>query len=217
MIELNVACNSLSSDKGYSRDMAGLIALTNAIETMDALSVTNFVGDQIGKEQLAKLQRVLSTKQSLVSLCGIYDDATEADLSNAGMYGVDAVALAAELPNKRVLATLNLAENNLGELMQGALPEGWKSKDGDDEPPWVRVEDAHEQDEYPGEEKCAGAVAIADAIKNNSASWHMCVAVWAVRGRSGYAWAQWVVAAVFARPRVGVGRGRKRTASLRRA
>jgi hypothetical protein len=56
-----------------------------------ALSVTNVMGNRIGKEQLTKL--------NLVSLCGIADDATEADLSGLGMDADDAAILASELPD----------------------------------------------------------------------------------------------------------------------
>ena len=42
--------------------------------------------------------------------------------------------------------------------------QGWKSKDDDDEAPWLRIADGHEQDEYPGEEGPLGVIAIANAI-----------------------------------------------------
>jgi hypothetical protein len=70
-----------------------------------ALSVANVMGNHIGKEQLAKLQEIMHSKPNLVSLCGIADDATEADLSGLGMDADDAAILASELPDKGALSS----------------------------------------------------------------------------------------------------------------
>jgi hypothetical protein len=80
---------------------------------MRALSVTNVMGNKIGKEQLAKLQEIMRSKPNLLSLCGIADDATEADLSGLNMDADDAVVLASELPDKGAMTSLDLASNNL--------------------------------------------------------------------------------------------------------
>jgi hypothetical protein len=56
----------------------------------------------------------MHSKPNLVSLCGIADDATEADLSGLGMDADDAIILASELPDKRAMTSLNLASNFLG-------------------------------------------------------------------------------------------------------
>jgi hypothetical protein len=82
---------------------------------MEALSVTNVMGNRIGKEQVTKLQEIMRSKPNLVSLCGIADDATEADLSGLGMDADDAAILASELPDKGAMTALNLASNGLGE------------------------------------------------------------------------------------------------------
>jgi hypothetical protein len=63
------------------------------------------------------------------------------------------------------LRSLNLADNNLGQIVEGLLPDGWKSKDDDDAAPWLRIEDGHEQDEHPNA-KPEGITAIANAIPN---------------------------------------------------
>jgi hypothetical protein len=73
---------------------------------MGALSVTNVMGNRIGKEQLAKLQEIMRSKPNLVSLCGIADDATEADLSGLCMDADDAAILASELPDKGAISTV---------------------------------------------------------------------------------------------------------------
>jgi hypothetical protein len=92
----------------------GLDALANAIRDMRALSVVNIMGNLIGKDMLSKLQEIMRSKPNLISLCGIADDATEADLSGLGVDADDAITLALELPDKRVMTSLNLANNNLG-------------------------------------------------------------------------------------------------------
>jgi hypothetical protein len=78
-----------------------------------ALSVANIMGNRIGKEMLSKFQEIMRSKPSLISLCGIADDATAADLSGLGMDADDAGILASELPGKRALNSLNLANNSL--------------------------------------------------------------------------------------------------------
>jgi hypothetical protein len=88
-----------------------IIALGDAIKDMEALSIANVMGNKIGKEQLAKLQEIMRAKPSLVSLCGIADGATEADLSGLGMDADDAAILASELPDKGAMTSLNLAGN----------------------------------------------------------------------------------------------------------
>ena len=54
-------------------------------------------------------------------------------------------------------------------MVKGLLPEGWKSKDDDDVAPWLRIADGHEQDEYPGEQKPEGMIAVADEFSTMAA------------------------------------------------
>jgi hypothetical protein len=84
------------------------------LQDMGALSVANVMGNEMGKEQLANLQQIMRSKPNLVSLCGIADNATEADLSGLRMDADDAAILASELPDKGALSSLNLASNDLG-------------------------------------------------------------------------------------------------------
>jgi hypothetical protein len=91
-------------DKGDGPGFAQELAV--GIKDNGALSVANVMGNGIGKEQLAKLQDIMHAKPNLVSLCGIANDATKADLSGLGMNADDAAVLASELPDKRALSTL---------------------------------------------------------------------------------------------------------------
>jgi hypothetical protein len=63
-------------------------------------SVINIMGNNIGKYQLLNLQKIMSSNPLLVSLCGIPDDAIQADLSSLEMDANEAVLLAAEFPSK---------------------------------------------------------------------------------------------------------------------
>jgi hypothetical protein len=66
----------------------------------------------------------MRAKPNLVSLCGIADDATEADLSGLKMDTHDAAILASELPDKRALSVLSLNSNSLGIGGGKALADG---------------------------------------------------------------------------------------------
>ncbi len=68
--------------------------------------IVNILGNKIGKELLSKLKEMMQVHPTLVSLCGIADDATEADLSGLGMNADDAAILADEVPVKGALATI---------------------------------------------------------------------------------------------------------------
>jgi hypothetical protein len=98
---------------GKMEGAADAIILAPEIINNGALSVTNVMGNKIGKEQLAKLQGIMHSKPNLVSLCGIADDATEADLSGLVMDADDAAILASELPDKRALSKLIFGGNKV--------------------------------------------------------------------------------------------------------
>ena len=79
----------------------------------------NVMGNNIGKEQLSKLQEMMKAHPTLVSLCGIADDTTDANLSGIKMDADDAVILADELPAKGALETLNISNNKLNNGQRG--------------------------------------------------------------------------------------------------
>ena len=97
----------------------------------------NVMGNRdLGKEQLSELQEMMHAHPTLVSLFGIADDATQANLSDLWMDADDAVVLADELPAKGALTSLNLSMNELCGI----------DEDGD------------------GEYDASGVTALADAI-----------------------------------------------------
>jgi hypothetical protein len=70
-----------SDGPGFAKELAV------GIKGNVALSIVNVIGNSIGKEMLSKLQEIMRSKPNLVSLCGVADDATEADLSIWPWYG----------------------------------------------------------------------------------------------------------------------------------
>ena len=112
---------------GQSLGVEGALVIRRYLENNGALVTVNMMGNKIGKEQLSQLQEMMQAHPTLVSLCGIADDATEANLSGLGMDVDDALILADELPAKGALTSLNVSTNN---LTQGASlkagKRGWE-------------------------------------------------------------------------------------------
>jgi Ran GTPase-activating protein (RanGAP) involved in mRNA processing and transport len=130
MTALNLANTDLmhkvGAAPGDEEHLEGFRALLNALPTMTALKSVNIVGNSIGKERLSELQTVERAHPKLVSLCGIADGATMANLVSIGMDADDAAVLAAELPAKGALTRLTLSHNKMlttdaGKALAGAL------------------------------------------------------------------------------------------------
>jgi hypothetical protein len=66
----------------------------------------------------------MRSKPNLMSLCGIADDATEADLSGLNIDADDVTILVSELPDKGALSKLDVRDNHIPiaekALLQGA-------------------------------------------------------------------------------------------------
>jgi hypothetical protein len=130
ILKEHLTLKSLCGNKGDETelDMSGkmkgaedAIMLAAEIVGNGALSIANVMGNCIGKEMLSTLQEIMRSKPNLISLCGIADDATEANLSGLNMDADDTIILASELPNKGALSSLNLASNSLGaEALMGS-------------------------------------------------------------------------------------------------
>jgi Ran GTPase-activating protein (RanGAP) involved in mRNA processing and transport len=166
--ELNISGNDMSmTSKGGSSDMSGVAALADAIPSMGALSLANVMGNRIGKEMRSKLQEIMRSKPNLISLCGIADDTTEVVLSGLGMDADDAIILASELPDKRVLTSLNLASNNIGQIVP---PEGWEVAGNGFQ---FRQPGGDWTNNVPEGAKQEGVIALADAILDMGALLHL--------------------------------------------
>ena len=108
----------------------GIFGMTGVDADSDkgAMVTVNVMGNKIGKEQLSKLQEMMKAHPTLVSLCGIADEATEANLSGIEMDADDAVVLADELPAKGALASLDLSQNNIPAKEMGPVERLCQSK-----------------------------------------------------------------------------------------
>jgi hypothetical protein len=84
------------------------------------------MGNKIGKEQLAKLQETMHSKPNLVSLCGIADNATGADLSGLKMDADGAAILASGLLDKGAMTKFDISSNEIRAEGGKALAEGLK-------------------------------------------------------------------------------------------
>jgi hypothetical protein len=108
---------------GKSLGVEGAVVLSHYLKSdlAEALSIVNIMGNGIGKARLLELQEIANSTTNLVSLCGIADDATEADFSNLVMDGADTVILAAELPAKVAMKTLIISHGSFLRRRSKAL------------------------------------------------------------------------------------------------
>jgi hypothetical protein len=149
---------------GLNMDADDAIILATELPDKGAISSMNLLQNHIGTDQAKTLASILKGHPTLKSLCGNMGDETELDMSGKEMGADDAIMLAAEIVGNGALTSLNLASNNLEELI---LPVGWekKSVDNDGRAPWVYEHtDGTKQDYNPG--KPEGAIALANAIPN---------------------------------------------------
>ena len=116
-IAMNTVLKSLDISGGkwdnQKCDAAFIKGFSPGLGANGAMVTVNILGNRIGKEQLSKYQEMMKAHPTLVSLCGVANNATEADLSGLGMDDDDAVILADELPIKGVVSKLDLSQNNL--------------------------------------------------------------------------------------------------------
>ena len=110
--ELDVSVNKYYNN-GWKTDPGFASEIANGINNNGAIATVNIMGNNIGKD-------MITAHPTLVSLCGIADNATEVDLSGLQMNASDAAILADELPAKRALTSLNISNNNIGQIV------GWK-------------------------------------------------------------------------------------------
>jgi hypothetical protein len=103
---------------------------------------------------------ILKDHPTLKSLCGNKGNEVELDMSGKMGGAADAIMLVPEFIDNGALSVLNLAANNLGELVP---PEGWSIKNkGYSFQKYLHV-DGREQTEDPGC-KPEGVIALANAI-----------------------------------------------------
>jgi Leucine-rich repeat (LRR) protein len=147
---------------GKDLGMEGALVVAEYLDGNGAISSVNLLKNGIGTYQARTLANIFKGHSTLKSLCGNKGDEKELDMSGKMCGAGDVIMLAAEIVGYRDLSVLNLAENNLGELV---LPEGWTEDYGEFEYEGLEVykhTDGREQKDNPG--KPEGSIAIANAI-----------------------------------------------------
>jgi hypothetical protein len=126
--ELDLSSQEVSY--GLPLDAAFAKVFAVGISNNRTMLSVNVLFNDISTEQAQALANVLKEHATLKSLCGNKGNETELDMSSSeplkrlGAEG--AIMLAPEIANNRALSFLNVANNNLGELV---LPEGWSIED----------------------------------------------------------------------------------------
>jgi hypothetical protein len=101
--------------------MSGIIALTNVIPGMGAISSVNLLKNHIGVDQAQALVTILKEHSTLKSLCGNNGDETELDMSGKMNSAEGAIMLAAEIIDNGALSSANLLGNGIGIEQAKAL------------------------------------------------------------------------------------------------
>ena len=124
-----------------------------------AISSVNLLLNDIGIDQAENLVGILKEHPTLKSLCGNTGNETELDMSSKMGGAADAIMLVPEIVDNMVMTSLNLSDNNLGELV---LPEGWAYRFYE-----YTHTDGRVQAENPG--KSDGSIAITNSIPDMGA------------------------------------------------
>ena len=112
--ELNISSNNLSCNFDGYRDTSGVIAIADAIPDMGALSSVNALSNSIPVEQAQELVKIMRSKDTLTTLCGLTGVETELDFSSQGLGAGDAVLIANDISDMKAMTVLNLADNAIG-------------------------------------------------------------------------------------------------------
>jgi hypothetical protein len=146
---------------------------------MRAILSVNLLKNSIGVDQAKDLAIILKEHPTLKSLCGNKGNETELDMSGKMTQGLSkmngaagAIMLAAEVVDNEALSSLNLADNNLEEVV---LPNGWTKELNREKMCFeYKHTDSRVQHENPG--KPDGIITIANAIPDMGAMTSLCLA-----------------------------------------
>ena len=74
----------------------------------------NILKNEIPTQQADALVKIMRSKDSLASLCGLSGNETELDFSNQSLGAGDAVLIANDIRDNGALTLLNVSNNSLG-------------------------------------------------------------------------------------------------------
>ena len=99
-------CHSLSVNNltNYGNDMTGIKAISDAMGVSGSLTSANVLANKFNDEAVALLLKVKEKKPSLITLCGVTLDQTEAVFMGWGLRPADAKLLAPEIAVRGSLA-----------------------------------------------------------------------------------------------------------------
>ena len=116
MLQLNLFNNSLDAEAAK--------ALAPAIASSSSLTSIALLGNRFDDETVSMLLKVKAEKPTLITLCGLKPDQTEASFFGQGLGPPDAKLLAPELAVHSSLTSVDLSRNVLGPAGAKALVEG---------------------------------------------------------------------------------------------
>jgi hypothetical protein len=88
------------------------------------------------------------------------------DISSCDLGAQGGFHLAGVIKDMGALTSLNLAQNDLGQMV---YPEGWRAEDGDDQAPWIHTDGTRVEEGVPEGSKPEAIIAVANAIKDMGA------------------------------------------------
>jgi hypothetical protein len=87
----------------------GIRAIASAIPNMGALSSVNVLSNVIPVEQAQELVKIMRSKDTLTTLCGLTGVETELDFSSQGLDAGDAVLIANDICDMGALTSLDIS------------------------------------------------------------------------------------------------------------
>jgi hypothetical protein len=115
--ELDISSNNLGLNSDDDTDTSGIIALADAIPDMRALSSVNVLSNVIPVEQAQELVKIMWSKDTLTTLCGLTGLETELDFSktpDGHNHAGDAVLIANDISEMRALSTFTFSGDYTG-------------------------------------------------------------------------------------------------------
>jgi hypothetical protein len=90
---------------------------------MGALSSANFLGNFIPVEQAQELVKIMRSKDTLTTLCGLTGEETELDFSSQGLGAGDAVLIANDINDMRAILKFTFSgdDNSKSVIMETTM------------------------------------------------------------------------------------------------
>jgi hypothetical protein len=99
----------------------GISAIARAISDMGAISSVNLLKNSIPVEQAQELVKIMQSKETLITLCGLSGNEATLDFSNQGLEPGDAVLIANDISDMRALIKLDISSNDIGAEQEMGL------------------------------------------------------------------------------------------------